>query len=134
MQLALWTYEAPTHVGALRIATSMEGVHCVLHAPLGDSYADLLFTMVERRAQRPPVSYTSFQQRDLGRSTADLVKDAVRSAYERFRPEVLLVSESCTAELLQDQAGTLARTLGLPVPVLPLDLPCLLYTSPSPRD
>jgi light-independent protochlorophyllide reductase subunit B len=123
MQLALWTYEAPTHVGALRIATSMEGVHCVLHAPLGDSYADLLFTMVERRAQRPPVSYTSFQQRDLGRSTADLVKDAVRSAYERFRPEVLLVSESCTAELLQDQAGTLARTLGLPVPVLPLDLP-----------
>ncbi|MCC7278589.1 MAG: ferredoxin:protochlorophyllide reductase (ATP-dependent) subunit B [Chromatiaceae bacterium] len=123
MQLALWTYEAPTHVGALRIATSMAGVHCVLHAPLGDSYADLLFTMVERRDQRPPVSYTSFQQRDLGRSTADLVKDAVRSAYERFRPEVLLVSESCTAELLQDQAGTLARTLGLPVPVLPLDLP-----------
>ena len=31
------------------IATAMEGVHYVLHAPQGDTYADLLFTMIERR-------------------------------------------------------------------------------------
>jgi len=110
-------------MGALRLATAMRGVHCLLHAPQGDSYADLLFTMIERRPARPPVSYTSFQQRDLGRSTADLIKEAARAAYERFRPEVLMVGESCTAELLQDQAGALVRSLGLPVPVLPLDLP-----------
>lgn len=123
MELAVWTYEGPTHMGALRVATAMRGVHCLLHAPQGDSYADLLFTMIERRPGRPPVSYTSFQQRDLGRSTADLIKEAARAAYERFRPEVLLIGESCTAELLQDQAGSLVRGLGLPVPVLPLDLP-----------
>ena len=123
MELAVWTYEGPTHMGALRVATAMRGVHCLLHAPQGDSYADLLFTMIERRPGRPPVSYTSFQQRDLGRSTADLIKEAARAAYERFRPEVLMIGESCTAELLQDQAGSLARGLGLPVPVLPLDLP-----------
>ncbi|TNF55416.1 MAG: ferredoxin:protochlorophyllide reductase (ATP-dependent) subunit B [Gammaproteobacteria bacterium] len=123
MELAFWTYEGPTHMGALRVATAMRGVHCLLHAPQGDGYADLLFTMIERRPARPPVSYTSFQQRDLGRGTADLIKDAARAAYERFRPEVLLVGESCTAELLQDQAGALVRSLGLPVPVLPLDLP-----------
>jgi len=123
MELALWTYEGPTHLGALRVATAMRGVHCLLHAPQGDSYADLLFTMIERRPARPPVSYTSFAQRDLGRSTADLIKEAARAAYERFRPEVLMVGESCTAELLQDQAGALVRGLGLPVPVLPLDLP-----------
>ena len=35
MELTLWTYEGPPHVGALRIAASMEGVHYVLHAPQG---------------------------------------------------------------------------------------------------
>ena len=49
MQLTLWTYEGPPHVGAMRIAASMRGVHYVLHAPQGDTYADLLFTMIERR-------------------------------------------------------------------------------------
>ena len=44
MQLTLWTYEGPPHVGAMRIATAMKDVHYVLHAPQGDTYADLLFT------------------------------------------------------------------------------------------
>lgn len=123
MQLALWTYEGPPHVGAIRIAASMKGVHCVLHAPRGDSYADLLFTMVERRPTRPPVSYTYFDARDLGRNTADLVKKTLLSVCERYRPDLLIVGETCTAELMQDQPGTLARGMGLPVPVLPLDLP-----------
>ena len=45
----------------------MQGVHYVLHAPQGDTYADLLFTMIERASKRPPVTYTTFQARDLGR-------------------------------------------------------------------
>ena len=65
MQLTLWTYEGPTHVGAMRIATAMRGLHYVLHAPQGDTYADLLFTMIVRRDRRPPVTYTTFQARDL---------------------------------------------------------------------
>ncbi|MFM8566892.1 MAG: ferredoxin:protochlorophyllide reductase (ATP-dependent) subunit B [Gemmatimonadota bacterium] len=123
MQLTLWTYEGPPHVGAMRIATSMEGVHYVLHAPQGDTYADLLFTMIERRDARPPVTYTTFQARDLGGDTANMVVTAVREAYERFRPQALLVGESCTAELIQDQAGALAVGMQLPVPVVPLELP-----------
>ena len=123
MKLTLWTYEGPPHVGAMRVATSMEGVHYVLHAPQGDTYADLLFTMIERRDRRPPVTYTTFQARDLGGDTAEMVIDSVREAWERFRPQAMLVGESCTAELIQDQPGTLARTLDLPVPVVPLELP-----------
>ena len=46
MKLSVWTYEGPPHVGAIRVATGMEKVHLVLHAPQGDTYADL------------PVSYT----------------------------------------------------------------------------
>ncbi len=123
MQLSVWTYEGPPHVGAMRVATAMEGVHYLLHAPQGDTYADLLFTMIERRAKRPPVTYTTFQARDLGGDTADLFKQSARDAYERFKPEALLVGASCTAELIQDDPAGLAETMGLPVPVIPLELP-----------
>jgi light-independent protochlorophyllide reductase subunit B len=123
MQLALWTYEGPPHIGAMRIATAMKGVHYVLHAPQGDTYADLLFTMIERRDARPPVTYTTFQARDLGGDTATLFKTAVSDAYARFKPQAMLVGASCTAELIQDDPGGLALALGLPIPVVPLELP-----------
>jgi len=123
MQLTLWTYEGPPHVGAMRVAASMRDVHYVLHAPQGDTYADLLFTMIERQDKRPPVTYTTFQARDLGGDTANLVTTAVAEAYERFQPKAMLVGESCTAELIQDQPGALALGMKLPVPVIPLDLP-----------
>ncbi|MEM8703093.1 MAG: nitrogenase component 1, partial [Pseudomonadota bacterium] len=111
MQLSMWTYEGPPHVGAMRIAASMQGLHYVLHAPQGDTYADLLFTMIERRQSRPPVTYTTFQARDLGASTADVFKASCHDAVERFRPDAVLVGASCTAELLQDDPGGLAKTL-----------------------
>jgi light-independent protochlorophyllide reductase subunit B len=123
MQLTVWTYEGPPHVGAMRIATAMKGVHYVLHAPQGDTYADLLFTMIERRGTRPPVTYTTFQARDLGGDTAELFQASVRDAYARFKPDAIMVGASCTAELIQDDPGGLATSLGLPVPVVPLELP-----------
>ncbi len=123
MQLTLWTYEGPPHVGAMRIATAMEGVHYVLHAPQGDTYADLLFTMIERLKKRPPVTYTTFQARDLGGDTAELFKTAARNAFERFKPQAMMVGASCTAELIQDDPAGLAKALNLPIPVIPLELP-----------
>ncbi len=123
MQLTLWTYEGPPHIGAMRVATAMEDVHYVLHAPQGDTYADLLFTMIERRSKRPPVTYTTFEARDLGGDTAELFKTTAREAYERFKPAALLVGASCTAELIQDDPGGLAKALDLPVPVVALELP-----------
>ena len=123
MQLTLWTYEGPPHIGAMRIATAMRGLHYVLHAPQGDTYADLLFTMIERRDRRPPVTYTTFQARDLGGDTAELFKTAAREAFERFQPQAMIVGASCTAELIQDDPGGLADALNLPVPVVALELP-----------
>ena len=123
MQLTLWTYEGPPHVGAMRIATAMRDVHYVLHAPQGDTYADLLFTMIERLPRRPPVTYTTFQARDLGGDTAELFKDAARQAMARFKPAAMLVGSSCTAELIQDDPGGLAQALKLDIPVIPLELP-----------
>lgn len=123
MQLTLWTYEGPPHIGAMRIATAMQGLHYVLHAPQGDTYADLLFTMIERRDARPPVTYTTFQARDLGADTAAIFQDAVAQAYARFQPQAMIVGASCTAELIQDDPGGLARALDLPIPVIALELP-----------
>ena len=123
MKLTVWTYEGPPHVGAMRVATGMKGLHYVLHAPQGDTYADLLFTMIERRDHRPPVTYTTFQARDLGSDTAGLFKKSCQDAYDRFKPEAIIVGASCTAELIQDDPGGLAETMGLPIPVIPLELP-----------
>ncbi len=123
MKLSVWTYEGPPHVGALRVATAMKGLHYVLHAPQGDTYADLLFTMIERRNHRPPVTYTTFQARDLGADTANLFKTACQNAYDRFKPQAMIVGASCTAELIQDDPGGMAETMGLPCPVIPLELP-----------
>jgi light-independent protochlorophyllide reductase subunit B len=123
MKLTVWTYEGPPHVGAMRVATGMTGLHYVLHAPQGDTYADLLFTMIERRNHRPPVTYTTFQARDLGSDTANLFKTACQDAYDRIRPEAIIVGASCTAELIQDDPGGMAETMNMPVPVIALELP-----------
>lgn len=123
MQLAVWTYEGPPHVGAMRVATAMKGIHYLLHAPQGDTYADLLFTMIERRGARPPVTYTTFQARDLGKDTSQLFQDAARDVIERFKPDAMLVGASCTAELIQDDPAGLVEKMGLAVPVVPLELP-----------
>ena len=123
MKLAVWTYEGPPHVGAMRVATGMRSLHYVLHAPQGDTYADLLFTMIERRNQRPPVTYTTFQARDLGSDTAALFKRATQEAFERFAPQAMIVGASCTGELIQDDPAGLALALQLPIPVIPLELP-----------
>ncbi len=123
MQLSVWTYEGPPHVGAMRVATAMKGLHYLLHAPQGDTYADLLFTMIERRNHRPPVTYTTFEARDLGKDTAQLFQDAARDAAERFQPQAMIVGASCTAELIQDDPGGLSEAMDLPCPVIPLELP-----------
>ena len=123
MQLAVWTYEGPPHVGAMRVATAMDGIHYLLHAPQGDTYADLLFTMIERRGKRPPVTYTTFQARDLGKDTSELFQDAAHDVISRFKPDAMLVGASCTAELIQDDPAGLIEKMGLPIPIVPLELP-----------
>ena len=123
MKLSVWTYEGPPHVGAMRVVTAMQNTHYVLHAPQGDTYADLLFTMIERKNSRPPVTYTTFKARDLGSDTSEIFKKACKDAYDRFKPQALVVGASCTAELIQDDPGGLAEALNLSIPTIPLELP-----------
>ncbi len=123
MDLALWTYEGPAHVGAMRVAASMRDVHLVLHAPQGDAYANLLFTMIQRDKARPPVSFTTFQAKHLGGDTAELFQNHVKKAAGHYKPSLLLVGASCTAELLQDDTAGFGKRLGVQMPLVALDLP-----------
>jgi light-independent protochlorophyllide reductase subunit B len=85
----------------------------VLHAPQGDTYADLLFTMIERRDSRPPVTYTTFQARDLGGDTAELFIRTLRvGAAERFKPQA--IAGRCSPALPSSsriEPGALAETV-----------------------
>jgi light-independent protochlorophyllide reductase subunit B len=42
--------------------------------------------MIERNKKRPPVTYTTFQARDLSGDTAEIFKTAARDAVARFKP------------------------------------------------
>jgi light-independent protochlorophyllide reductase subunit B len=105
MQLTVWTYEGPPHVGAMRVATGMTALHYVLHAPQGDTYADLLFTMIERRGARPPVTVHDVPGARPRTDTGRAFKTACRDAYERFQPQAMIVGASCTAELDPGRSG-----------------------------
>jgi light-independent protochlorophyllide reductase subunit B len=64
--------------------------------------------MIERQQEaRPPVTYTTFQARDLGSATPPSSSStAAREAVERgTSPQAVLVGASCTAELIQDDPG-----------------------------
>ena len=79
--------------------------------------------MIERKNARPPVTYTTFKARDLGSDTSEIFKKACKDAYDRFKPQALVVGASCTAELIPDDPGGLAEALNLSVPTIPLELP-----------
>ena len=51
------------------------------------------------------------------------MKKNIKEAVERFKPKTLLVGESCTAELIQDQPGALAKGMGFDMPIVNLELP-----------
>ena len=91
MELTIWIYEGPHYIGAMTISTSIKKLHYVLHTPQPDTYADLLFTMIDPRANRPPVTYTTFQTIDLKNYTAKLIKIHIKETVNNFNPNTLLV-------------------------------------------
>ena len=56
-------------VGAIRFRQCAT-FSLMLHSPQGDT-CEICCTMIEREGRRPPATYTTFQARDLGSSTAE---------------------------------------------------------------
>ena len=121
------TYEGPPHVGAMRIATAMKDVHYAARVQ-GDTYADLLFTMIERRKRLPPVTYTTFQ----AATQAAIPRSCSRAPVGRRRP---LQTRRDHGRRLPyggaDPSRWPGRALGLDIPVVPLELPAYQRGEPG---
>jgi light-independent protochlorophyllide reductase subunit B len=105
MRLHYWTYEGPAHVGACRVGTSTDGVHTVLHAPGGDSYTSVLFTMIERQCGFPAVTNVSYGRKEVSSTGIDRMVTVVEEVERSHRPRIIQVIPTCTSNLLKEDVG-----------------------------
>jgi light-independent protochlorophyllide reductase subunit B len=101
VKLALWNYQAPAHVGVSKAAASFSGVHCVVRAPKGDGYGTIMLAMFERLGVLPPLSFCAMSEGTLAGEAADLPA-ILREVDERHAPELIVVTRSATALVLQE--------------------------------
>ena len=100
MKLAIWSYQAPGHVGVSKAAASFSGIHCVLRAPKGDGYGTIMLAMFERLGVVPPLSISALSEATLAGAAADL-PILLRDVDARHNPEMIVVTRSATASVLQ---------------------------------
>jgi len=112
MRLAYWIYEGTAHHGIGRIANSLKGVHAVFHAPLGDDYVNVIHTMLERTPNFPRATTSVVTGRDLAQGTNRL-PDTLEQVEARFKPELIIVSASCSTTLLQENLNDIVGTANI---------------------
>jgi light-independent protochlorophyllide reductase subunit B len=101
MKLAVWSYQAPAHVGVTKAASSFSGVHTVLRAPKGDGYAAIMFAMFERLGVAPPMTVAAMSESTLAGAPADIGR-VIADVDRRFAPKLVVVTRSGTASVLQE--------------------------------
>ncbi len=101
MKLALWSYQAPAHVGVCKAAASFAGIHAVLRAPKGDGYGTIMLAMFERLGVIPPISVCAMSEATLAGAPAN-VPAVLREVDARLNPELIVVTRSATAAVLQE--------------------------------
>ena len=101
MKLAVWAYEAPAHVGVTKAASSFTGIHTILRAPKGDGYSTIMMAMFERLGVVPPLTISAVSEATLAGAPADIGR-AIREVDGRVAPEMIVVTRSATALVLQE--------------------------------
>jgi light-independent protochlorophyllide reductase subunit B len=101
MKLAVWAYEAPAHVGVTKAASSFTGIHTILRAPKGDGYSTIMLAMFERLGVVPPLTISAVSEATLAGAPADIGR-AIRDVDRRIAPEMIVVTRSATASVLQE--------------------------------
>jgi light-independent protochlorophyllide reductase subunit B len=119
MKLTVWSYQAPGHLGVTKAASSFAGVHTILRAPKGDGYAAIMFAMFERLGVPPPMTVVALNEATLAGAAADIGR-AVLDVDQRFNPDLIVVTRSATAAVLQEpldgEIGMIpAGTVGAPI-------------------
>jgi light-independent protochlorophyllide reductase subunit B len=101
VKLAVWSYEAPAHVGVSRAASSFAGVHTILRAPKGDGYGTIMLAMFERLGVTPPLTISAVSEATLAGAPADIGR-AIAEVDRRVGPDLIVVTRSATASVLQE--------------------------------
>ncbi len=101
MKLAIWSYQAPAHVGVSKAAASFADVHCVVRAPKGDGYGTIMLAMFERLGVTPPLSFCAMSEATLAGAAANLPA-LLREIDRREKPRMIVVTRSATASVLQE--------------------------------
>nr|YP_010587995.1 protochlorophyllide reductase ChlB subunit [Isoetes giessii]YP_010588064.1 protochlorophyllide reductase ChlB subunit [Isoetes transvaalensis]WAB46683.1 protochlorophyllide reductase ChlB subunit [Isoetes giessii]WAB46752.1 protochlorophyllide reductase ChlB subunit [Isoetes transvaalensis] len=102
MKLAYWLYAGPAHIGTLRVASSFENVHAIMHAPLGDDYFNVMRSMLERERDFTPVTASIVDRHVLTRGSQEKVVDNIIQKEKEERPDLIILTPTCTSSILQE--------------------------------
>lgn len=117
MRMSYWEYQGTAHTGVARIACSMEGVHAIMYSPVGDTYINSMFSMMEREQRFPPVTTSVLNGQTMGMGINKL-PDTIRQVYEDHNPDLMVICCTCSSTLLQEDLAALGRAAGVPTEVL----------------
>ncbi|NES95703.1 MAG: ferredoxin:protochlorophyllide reductase (ATP-dependent) subunit B [Desertifilum sp. SIO1I2] len=102
MKLAYWMYAGPAHIGTLRIASSFNNVHAIMHAPLGDDYFNVMRSMLERERNYTPVTASIVDRNVLARGSQEKVVDNIVRKDREETPDLIVLTPTCTSSILQE--------------------------------
>ena len=102
MKLAYWMYAGPAHIGTLRIASSFNNVHAIMHAPLGDDYFNVMRSMLERERNFTPVTASVVDRNVLARGSQEKVVDNITRKDQEEKPDLIVLTPTCTSSILQE--------------------------------
>jgi light-independent protochlorophyllide reductase subunit B len=102
MKLAYWMYAGPAHIGTLRVASSFQNVHAIMHAPLGDDYFNVMRSMLERERDFTPVTASIVDRHVLARGSQEKVILNIQRKGREEDPDLILLTPTCTSSILQE--------------------------------
>jgi light-independent protochlorophyllide reductase subunit B len=102
MKLAYWMYAGPAHIGTLRIASSFNNVHGIMHAPLGDDYFNVMRSMLERERDFTPVTASVVDRHVLAQGSQEKVVDNITRKDSEEHPDLIVLTPTCTSSILQE--------------------------------
>ena len=102
MKLAYWMYAGPAHIGTLRVASSFNNVHAIMHAPLGDDYFNVMKSMLERERDFTPVTSSVVDRHVLARGSQEKVVSNITRKDNEEVPDLIVLTPTCTSSILQE--------------------------------
>ena len=85
-------YAAPAHIGTLRVATSFENVHAIVHAPIGDDYFNIMRSRLWRERDFTPVTTSVVDRHVLSRGSQEEVVDNITRKDTEEHPDSIVLT------------------------------------------